>query len=77
MLARFHGLCDINHMELAVRKFFVIMPLLFGIGFIAPLIAQIMAAWDVTAPLGMSSVAFGLLIGTPWGLYATLKGRWL
>jgi hypothetical protein len=53
------------------------MPLLFGIGFIAPLIAQTMAFWGVPAPFGLSRVVFGLLIGTPWGLYATLRGRWL
>ncbi|MCB2077390.1 MAG: hypothetical protein KDE55_06785 [Novosphingobium sp.] len=64
-------------MEAAVRKFFVIMPFLFGIGFIAPLIAQTMAAWDWAAPFGMSRIGFGLAIGGPWGLYATLRGRWL
>ncbi len=53
------------------------MPLLFGIGFIAPLIAQTMAYWDIAAPFGMSRIIFGLLIGAPWGLYAVLRGRWI
>ncbi len=64
-------------MELALRKLFYVMPFLFGIGFIAPLIAQTMAYWDVAAPFGMSRIAFGLLIGAPWGLYAVLRGRWI
>lgn len=64
-------------MELALKKLFYIMPFLFGIGFIAPLIAQTMGYWDIAAPFGMSRIAFGLLIGAPWGLYAMLRGRWI
>ena len=64
-------------MEIALKKLFAIMPFLFGIGFIAPLIAQTMAAWEIAAPWGLSGIAFGLLIGAPWGLYAVLRGRWL
>jgi len=64
-------------MELALKKLFWIMPFLFGIGFIAPLIAQTMAYWDIAAPWGLSRISFGLLIGAPWGLYAVIRGRWL
>ena len=64
-------------MELALKKLFWIMPFLFGIGFIAPLIAQAMAYWDIAAPWGLSRISFGLLIGAPWGLYAMIRGRWL
>ena len=64
-------------MEIALRKLFYWMPFLFGIGFIAPLIAQTMAYWDIPAPFGMSHIWFGLAIGAPWGLYAVLRGRWL
>jgi hypothetical protein len=64
-------------MELALKKLFQVMPFLFGIGFIAPLIAQTMAYWDLAAPFGMSRIAFGLAVGAPWGLYATLRGRWI
>jgi hypothetical protein len=63
--------------QAATRHLFRWMPLLFGVGFIAPLIAQTLAAWDIAAPFGMSRVAIGLLIGVPWGLYAMLRGRWL
>jgi hypothetical protein len=76
-LAGFYGLCKINHMQVAVRKFFAFMPLFFGIGFIAPLIAQSLTALHIAAPFGMEPVGFGLVVGGPWGLYATLRGSWL
>ena len=63
--------------QAAVQQLFKWMPFIFGIGFIAPLIAQTMAYWDVAAPFGLSRIAFGLLIGAPWGLYAVLRGRWV
>jgi hypothetical protein len=53
------------------------MPFLFGIGFIAPLVAQSMAVWGWEAPSGMSPIMLGLLIGGSWGLYATIRGRWI
>jgi len=61
----------------ALKKLFAIMPFLFGLGFIAPLIAQIMVFWKVDPPLGLSPVAFGLLFGGTWGLIANIRGRWL
>jgi hypothetical protein len=64
-------------MQAVVQKLFAIMPLLFGIGFIAPLIAQLMQAWDIPAPPGLSPIAIGLAIGGAWGLYANIRGRWL
>ena len=64
-------------MQATVKQLFHWMPFIFGIGFIAPLVAQSMAWWDIAAPFGMSRIAFGLLIGAPWGLYAVLRGRWI
>lgn len=64
-------------MEAVIRKLFAVMPFLFGIGFIAPLTAQLMAWAGVDGPLGMSRIGVGLLLGGAWGLYANLKGRWL
>jgi hypothetical protein len=62
---------------LVIRKLLYWMPFLFGIGFIAPLTAQSMAYWQIDAPLGLSRIAFGLLFGGAWGLYANIKGRWI
>ena len=56
---------------------FAVMPLLFGCGFIAPLIAQAMAAWSVDPPLDISRIAVGLAVGGSWGLVANVRGRWL
>ena len=64
-------------MQGALQKLFSVMPLIFGIGFIAPVIAQSMALGGWEAPLGMERITFGLLIGALWGLYATIKGRWI
>ncbi|MXP41517.1 hypothetical protein GRI75_07660 [Altererythrobacter soli] len=60
-----------------IKKLLIWMPFLFGIGFIAPLTAQLMTAWDVQPPLGLSPIAFGLIFGGLWGLYANIGGRWL
>ena len=64
-------------MQAAVQQLFKWMPFLFGIGFIAPLIAQTMAYWHIDAPFGLSRILFGLLVGAPWGLYAVIRGRWV
>ena len=60
-----------------VRKLLSWMPFLFGIGFIAPLTAQTMVYWDIAPPFGLSPIAFGLIFGGAWGLYANIKGRWI
>lgn len=62
---------------LVIRKLLLWMPLLFGIGFIAPLTAQTMVYWDIEGPLGLSPLVFGLIFGSAWGLYAQIKGRWI
>ncbi len=60
-----------------LRQLFAIMPFLFGIGFIAPLIAQLLAAAGVEDVGGIIPIAIGLAIGGAWGLYANIKGRWI
>ncbi len=61
----------------ALRRLLEVMPFLFGIGFIAPLIAQIMMVTGLEAPWGMSRVTVGLVLGAGWGSFATWRGRWL
>ena len=61
----------------ALRQLFAIMPFLFGIGFIAPLIAQLLIAFQITDVAGISPLVVGLVIGAAWGLYANKKGRWI
>jgi hypothetical protein len=64
-------------MTAAIRKLFSVMPFLFGIGFIAPLTAQIMVAAGISGPLGLTPLITGLALGAGWGLYAQITGRWL
>lgn len=76
------GLWEVNPetgltMTEAIRRLFVVMPLLFGIGFIAPLTAQLMRAAGIEGPFGLTPVAAGLALGSAWGLYAQIKGRWI
>jgi len=66
-----------GQMQRALKGLFFVMPFLFGIGFIAPVTAELMNLCHVTAPLGLSPIAFGLVFGGLWGLYATVKGSWL
>jgi len=61
----------------ALRQLFAVMPFLFGIGFIAPLIAQLLLAGGVKDVGGVTPLAIGLAIGAAWGLYANIKGRWI
>ena len=52
-------------------------PVLFGLGFLAPLIAQSMDAASLSAPLGLSNIAFGLAVGLSLGVVARLRGSWV
>jgi hypothetical protein len=56
---------------------FAVMPILFGIGFIAPLIAQLLQLAGYGRVFGLAPIAVGLAVGGAWGLYAQFKGRWL
>ena len=64
-------------MQRALKGLFFVMPFLFGIGFIAPLTAELLTALHMDAPLGLTRIGFGLLFGGAWGLYATARGSWL
>lgn len=53
------------------------MPLIFGIGFIAPLITQVLELVLPEAAQAQWPLLAGLTIGASWGAVATLRGRWL
>lgn len=53
------------------------MPFLFGIGFLAPLIAQLLERALPGAAQAQWPVLVGLAIGGSWGALANLRGRWL
>lgn len=52
-------------------------PLLFAFGFLVPLLRTVIERAGWTAPLGLSSLSFALLVGGGWGLLAQLRGRWI
>ena len=58
-----------------LRVAFAWGPLLFGIGFVAPVCAQGLEAASIHAPLGLSSLQFGLGVGLTSGLLAKFRGR--
>jgi hypothetical protein len=60
-----------------LRMMFAVGPLLFGVGFLAPLIAQSLETLAWSAPLGLTPLAFGLALGGSLGLIATIRGRWV
>ena len=64
-------------MQQALKGIFLIMPFLFGIGFIAPVTAELITLLAIPLPAELAPLTAGLLLGGAWGLYATIKGSWL
>ena len=60
-----------------LRVVFTLGPLIFGIGFLAPLIDQALRALGWPAPFGLTTLLFGLLVGGLLGVLATVRGRWV
>ena len=52
-------------------------PVLFGIGFLAPVIAALLDVIGMERPLGLSPIVFGLIIGTILGFVARQRRTWL
>lgn len=53
------------------------MPFIFGIGFIAPLTAQLLERTVPSAAQAQWPPLVGLAIGGTWGAVANVTGRWL
>jgi len=52
-------------------------PVLFGVAFLAPLIAQSLEAASLPAPFGLEPIYFGLGVGLILGVIAVMRGRWI
>lgn len=61
----------------ALGRLLALGPVLFGIGFMAPVLAELMLAAGIPAPFGLPPIAVGLAVGLAWGTYAYRKGRWI
>lgn len=64
-------------MQFVLKNILHFMPLIFGIGFLGPLLAQIIQMLGWHAPLGLSALALGVTIGGFWGIIAQVRGRWI
>lgn len=64
-------------MEIAIKAVAWSLPIIFAFAFLAPVIDQGMQTLGVTAPLGLSTLTFALIVGGAWGLIAQVTGRWL
>lgn len=64
-------------MQFVLKNILHFMPLIFGIGFLGPLLAQIMQMLGWQAPLGFAPLTLGLIVGGAWGAFAQIKGRWI
>jgi hypothetical protein len=60
-----------------IETLFFMMPLIFGIGFIAPLLSQLIVTAGLADRIMVPPLLAGLVFGGAWGAYATWKGRWL
>lgn len=59
-------------------KFILLLlsPLVFGLGFIAPLIAQCMTQFGLAIG-NIDNLLVGLVIGGLWGVMAQYRGSWV
>jgi len=60
-----------------IRILLSLQPLLFGLGFLAPLAAQIITRTGLTPPFGLTPLVTGLVIGGTLGAVANLRGSWI
>ncbi len=64
-------------MERIVKFIAGALPLIFAFAFLVPVIDQGMQALDLSAPFGLSTLTFALIVAGGWGLFARATGRWI
>lgn len=64
-------------MERLIGFVLSIMPLLFGFGFLVPVMRQAIARIGWTPPLGLSPLVFALLVCGGWAIIAQVRKRWI
>ncbi len=61
----------------ALRALFDWMPVIFGIWFVAPVIAAFIVLSGVDLPFDRAPIELGLALGLGWGIIAKVTGRWI
>ena len=64
-------------MQPLLKVLFTIGPLLFGLGFIAPVFAALVEAAGITLPYEASPLYVGLGLGLVLGAIASRRGAWI
>ena len=64
-------------MKTVLSRVFDVGPLIFAVGFLVPLISQIIQAFGWTPPYGLTPLQSGFLIAVPLGLLTMVRGRWI
>lgn len=64
-------------MEKAIRTLFYFGPLIFAIGFLTPLITQILVRTGYSEIFGLSALTVALIVSGGYGLFAQITGRWI
>lgn len=60
-----------------LRRLYKLGPMIFGLGFLTPLAAQLLQSTDAPLPFGMSALLAGFLIAMAIAIPAQLRGRWV
>ncbi|HIG22366.1 MAG TPA: hypothetical protein EYQ28_07580 [Henriciella sp.] len=60
-----------------LRRIYKSGPMLFGLGFLTPLAAQLLIASNMSLPFGMSPLLAGFLLAMALAVPAQIRGRWI
>lgn len=60
-----------------IAQIFRFGPLIFGVGFMAPLFAELIRLVGWTLPFGLTPLIAGLILGGGLGLVAQVRGSWI
>ena len=64
-------------LQTILKRLFAIGPLLFGVGFIAPVFAALVEVTGLALPFEIPPLYIGFAIGIIWGGIATKRGAWI
>ena len=64
-------------MQAVISKIFEFGPLVFAVGFLVPLMSQLIQAAGWTPPFGLTPLQTGFILGGAFGLLAQVRGRWV